>query len=185
MLSFETQKQLEKWLKSNHATETELWVRIFKKGTGTPSVTWNDCVLAALTWGWIDGQRRSLDDVSFLQRLTPRRAKSSWSKKNREHAERLIEEGLMQPPGLKLVEAARADGRWENAYSGSAAMIIPDDFLAALEKNPAAKRHFSTLKRTELFTIYLRLHAARRPETRLKRIAELIATLSRGDVVTA
>jgi len=86
MLSFETQKQLEKWLKSNHATETELWVRIFKKEAGQTSVTWNDCVLAALTWGWIDGQRRSLDDVSFLQRLTPRRAKSSWSKKNREHA---------------------------------------------------------------------------------------------------
>ncbi len=180
-LAFETQKLLEKWLKTNHATESEVWVRIFKKETGKPSVTWNDCVVAALTWGWIDGQKKSLDESSFLQRLTPRRAKSNWSKRNCEHAERLIAEGLMQPAGLAHVEAARADGRWGRAYSGSASMVIPEDFLEALEKSPAAKRFFATLNRANLFTIYHRLHSAKRAETRQKRIADMLARLARGE----
>src|SRR6187551_1246912 len=140
--SFETPRQLEQWLKKNHATAPELWVRMFKKGSGTPSVTWDDCVVAALSWGWIDSQKRTLDEVSFLQRLTPRRAKSNWSKRNCEHAERLIAEGRMQPSGLLHVEAARKDGRWEQAYAGSAEMVIPDDFLKELKKVPAAQKFF-------------------------------------------
>lgn len=180
-LAFENQKLLEKWLKTNHATQTELWVRIFKKETGKPSVTWNDCVLAALTWGWIDGQKKSLDETSYLQRLTPRRPKSNWSKKNCEHAERLIAEGLMQPPGLAHVAAARADGRWGQAYSGSAAMIIPDDFLEALNQSAAARRFFATLNRANLFAIYHRLHTAKRAETRLRRITDIVAKLARGE----
>lgn len=179
--SFETTDQLARWLKSNHATERELWVRIFKKGSGTPSVTWDDCVIVAIAWGWIDGQRKALDEVSYLQRLTPRRPKSNWSKKNREHAERLIAEGRMQPAGLLHVEAARADGRWEQAYAGSSEMVIPDDFLAALQKNRAAKRFFATLDRKNLFSIYHRLHTAKRPETRKKRIESMIAQLARGE----
>lgn len=145
--AFATSRDLEKWLKQNHKTETELWVRIYKKGSGTPSVTWNDCVIACLTWGWIDGHKRALDEASFLQRITPRRAKSNWSKKNCEHAERLIAEGLMQPSGLAHVEAARKDGRWDNAYAGSAGMVIPEDFLEALRKTPAAERFYKTLDR--------------------------------------
>lgn len=179
--SFETADQLEAWLNENHQTRRELWVRIFKKESGTPTVTWSDCVVAAIAWGWIDGQRKSLDDVSFLQRLTPRRARSSWSKKNREHAERLIAEGRMQPAGLGHVEAARQDGRWEQAYSGSADMVIPDDFLQELQKSPAANQFFATLNRRNLYVIYHRVQTAKRPETRSKRIAALVAQLARGE----
>ncbi len=181
MRSFKTSAEFEKWLSANHQTQTELWVRMFKKGSGTPSVDWNDCVVAALSWGWIDGVRKSLDEVSFIQRFTPRRAKSSWSKKNREHAERLMTEGRMQPAGLAHVEAARKDGRWDNAYAGSADMVIPEDFLAALKKSAAAKKFYETLKRQQLFIIYHRLHSARTEATRSKRITELVARLARGE----
>ncbi len=179
--TFEAPEQLHAWLQVNHASETELWVRIFKKGTGTLSVAWDDCVVACIAWGWIDGQRKSLDDTSFLQRLTPRRARSNWSQKNVQHAERLIAEGLMQAPGLAQVEAARSDGRWDSAYAGSADMVIPEDFLAALQQDPAAHAFYATLKRVSLFSIYHRLHSAKRPETRAKRMAELLAKLGHGE----
>lgn len=178
--AFEDATALDAWLNAHHRSETELWVRIFKKGSGTPSVTWADCVVACITWGWIDGHKRSLDDVSFLQRLTPRRAKSSWSKKNREHAERLIASGLMQPTGLVHVEVARLDGRWERAYAGSADMVIPDDFLEAVAMDAAAKAFYDGLDRQNLFAIYHRIHTASRPETRRKRIAAIVAQLSTG-----
>lgn len=178
--SFETPEALEAWLRLHHDSAQELWVRIFKKDSGTPSVNWEDCVVASIAWGWIDGLKRSLDEESFLQRLTPRRARSNWSKKNREHAERLIKEERMQPSGLAHVEAARKDGRWENAYAGSSEMVIPDDFLKELEKNGAAKKFFETLNRQNLFAIYHRLHTAKRPETRTKRIAAIVAQLATG-----
>ncbi len=180
-LAFPTPEHLDAWLARHHATERELWVRIYKKGSGTPSVTWNDCVVAALVWGWIDGHKKPLDAASFLQRMTPRRPKSSWSKRNREHVERLIAEGRMQPAGLVHVEAARADGRWEAAYAGSAEMVIPEDFLAQVRNAPAAKRCFDGLDRRNLFAIYHRLQTAKRPETRAKRIADIIAKLARGE----
>jgi uncharacterized protein YdeI (YjbR/CyaY-like superfamily) len=179
-LSFETAEALESWLEANHYCRSELWVRIYKKDTGITSVTWSDCVIATIAWGWIDGLKKPLDAESFLQRLTPRRAKSNWSKKNREHAERLITEGRMQPGGLVHVEAARSDGRWEQAYSGSAEMVIPEDFLKLLNKNQAAKKFFATLNRTNLYTIYHRLQTAKRPETRSKRIKAMIEQLASG-----
>jgi uncharacterized protein YdeI (YjbR/CyaY-like superfamily) len=179
--TFEAPEQLDAWLRENHASETELWVRIFKKSTGQPSVTWDDCVVAAIRWGWIDGLRKGLDDTSFLQRLTPRRARSGWSQKNVQHAERLIEQGRMQVAGLAHVEAARSDGRWATAYAGSATMVMPEDFLAALQQDPAAHAFYATLKRQSQFAIYYRLHSAKRPETRQKRMAELMAKLARGE----
>lgn len=179
--TFETAEQLHTWLQANHASESELWVRIFKKATGQPSVTWDDCVVAAIAWGWIDGLRKALDDTSFLQRLTPRRARSNWSQKNVQHAERLIAQGRMQAAGLAQVEAARSDGRWATAYAGSATMVMPEDFLAALQQDPAAHAFYGTLKRQSLFTIYHRLHSAKRTETRQKRMAELLAKLARGE----
>ena len=179
--TFETPEQLHAWLRVHHASETELWVRIFKKATGQPSVTWDDCVVAAIAWGWIDGLRKSLDDTSFLQRLTPRRARSNWTQKNVQHAERLIEQGHMQAAGLAHVEAARSDGRWATAYAGSATMVMPEDFLAALQQDPAAHAFYATLKRQSQFTIYHRLHSAKRAETREKRMAELLAKLGRGE----
>ena len=179
--TFKAPEQLHAWLQANHASETELWVRIFKKATGQPSVTWGDCVVAAIALGWIDGQRKSLDETSFLQRLTPRRARSNWSQKNVQHAERLIAQGRMQPAGLAQVEAARSDGRWAAAYAGSATMEMPEDFLAALQQNPVAHAFYATLKRQSLFTIYHRLQSAKRAETREKRMAELLAKLGRGE----
>ena len=178
--AFDTPELLEKWLEANHATETEIWVRIFKKDSGTPTVTWDDCVVVALAWGWIDGQRKSLDEVSFIQRLTPRRAKSNWSKRNVEIAERLIGEGRMQPAGLVPIEAARQDGRWEAAYSGSSEMVIPEDFLLELESNLAAREFYATLNRQNLFAIYYRLTTAKRVETRKKRMTEILAQLAQG-----
>ena len=181
-IAFAAPAQLDKWLKAHRASEKELWVRVYKKGSGTPSVTWNDCVVVAIAWGWIDGHKKSLDDVSFLQRLTPRRPRSNWSKKNCEHAERMIVEGRMQPAGLAQVEAAKRDGRWESAYAGSANLVIPDDFLQALKTNRSAKKAFEGLDRKNLFAIYHRLHTAKRPETRQKRIADFIAKLGRGEL---
>jgi uncharacterized protein YdeI (YjbR/CyaY-like superfamily) len=178
---FEMPHHLEEWLKLNHAAQRELWVRIFKKDSGTPTVTWNDCVVAAIAWGWIDGQRKSLDQFSFLQRLTPRRPKSDWSKRNCEHAERLIAEGRMQSPGLAHVQAAREDGRWEQAYSGSSDMVIPEDFLEELRRTPAAEQFFAALDRRNLYVIYHRIQTAKRLETRKKRIADIVSQLACGE----
>ena len=180
-MAFGTPADLESWLRLHHATATELWVRLFKKDSGRPSVTWADCVVACIAWGWIDGQRLSLDDVSFLQRLTPRRAKSNWSKKNTEHAERLMAEGRMQPAGLLHVEAARRDGRWGRAYSGSAGMVLSDDFLKVLKKKPKAKTFFESLNRQNQFAFYVRVETAKSADTRKKRINDLVARLERGE----
>ncbi|NJO32561.1 MAG: hypothetical protein HC869_04925 [Rhodospirillales bacterium] len=180
-LLFETPADLSAWLAENHNTESELWVRVYKKGSGRRSVVWVDCVVEAIAHGWIDGQKKPLDDHSYLQRLTPRRPNSNWSRKNREHAERLIAEGRMTPAGEFHVDAAKADGRWENAYTGSAEMEIPQDFLEALDGNPAAKAFFATLDRKNLYPIYYRLQTAKRPETRAKRLKSMLEQLARGE----
>jgi uncharacterized protein YdeI (YjbR/CyaY-like superfamily) len=180
-LSFATAMELSGWLAKHHDSASELWVRIYKAGSGKPSVTWSDCVVEAIAFGWIDGQKQPLDAESFLQRLTPRKPRSNWSSKNCEHATRLIAEGRMTPAGLAHVEAAKADGRWGNAYAGSAGMIIPQDFLDALETAPAAKAFFQTLDRKNLYPIYYRLQTAKRPETRAKRMAQILAQLERGE----
>ncbi len=137
-------------------------------------------MLAALTWGWIDGIRNSLDEESYLQRLTPRKARSTWSKKNCAHAEALIAAGEMQPPGLAQVEAAKADGRFEQAYAGSADMVLQPEFLAALEKNPAAKAAFAKLPRSKIFSIYIAIHSAKTEATKQRRMAKAIAELGGG-----
>lgn len=178
--AFRTREQLSQWLERNHAKHTELWVRVFKKQSGTPSVDWEDCVIAALAWGWIDGQRRAFDEESFVQRLTPRRPNSKWSKRNCEIAERLIAEGAMQAAGFAQIEAARQDGRWENAYSGSATMEMPAEFLAAVAESAAAKRRFDALDRRSLYVIYLRLHHVKQARARQRAIAEVIEQLANG-----
>jgi uncharacterized protein YdeI (YjbR/CyaY-like superfamily) len=180
-IAFQNAAELSEWLMSHHRHSSEVWVQIFKKGSGRRSVTWTDCVIEAMRFGWTDGQKLGLDDASFLQRLTPRKPKSNWSARNREHATRLIAEGRMTPAGLAHVEAAKADGRWENAYEGSANMTIPQDFLDALEARPTAKTFFQTLDRKNLYTIYYRLHTAKRPETRARRLSQILAQLDRGE----
>jgi uncharacterized protein YdeI (YjbR/CyaY-like superfamily) len=180
-IAFQNAKELSEWLMSHHQRSSEVWVQIFKKGSGKQSVTWTDCVIEAIRFGWIDAQKLALDEASFLQRLTPRKQKSNWSAKNREHATRLIAEGRMTPAGLAHVEAAKADGRWDSAYEGSATMTTPQDFLDTLEAMPAAKAFFQTLDRKNLYTIYYRLHTAKRPETRAKRLSQILAQLDRGE----
>jgi uncharacterized protein YdeI (YjbR/CyaY-like superfamily) len=180
-LTFENPADLGEWLEKHHGSKTELWVRIFKVGAGRTSVTWTDCVTEAIRFGWIDGQKKPLDEHSFLQRLTPRRPTSSWSAKNRDHATRLIAQGRMAPAGLAQVETAKTDGRWDSAYASSATMTIPQDFLDALETRPEAKAFFLTLDRKNLFSIYYRLQAAKKPETRARRMALILEQLERRE----
>ena len=180
-LSFRSADELREWLAGNHETATELWVRIFRKGTGHETVDWAGCVVEAIAHGWIDGVKMPLDDVSYLQRLTPRKPRSNWSSKNRDHAERLIAEGRMTAAGQRHVDAAKADGRWDSAYSGSAGLEIPQDFLDALDRDPAAKAFFATLDRRNLYRIYYQLQTAKRPETRARRLDRMVAQLSRGE----
>jgi uncharacterized protein YdeI (YjbR/CyaY-like superfamily) len=180
ILTFVTPEDLGGWLKVNHATENELWVKIFKKKTGIASVTWDDVVIEALCWGWIDGIKKSIDDQAYLQRITPRKARSNWSKRNREHAERLIGEGRMMEPGLVHVNAAKADGRWENAYTASE-MKVPEDFLKALESNLVAKAFYETLNKSSRYVIAYGLESAKKPETRQRRFTKFMDMLVRED----
>jgi uncharacterized protein YdeI (YjbR/CyaY-like superfamily) len=177
--SFPNSHALGEWMADNHAGAKELWVRIYKSASGKSSVTWSDCVVEAIRYGWIDGQKKPLDDSSFLQRLSPRKPGSNWSRKNREYAKKLIREERMAPAGLAHVEAAKKDGRWEKAYAGSADMEIPEYFLTALNKLPRAKKFFATLNRQNLFSIYYRLHSAKKPETRAKRMAQILSMLEK------
>lgn len=176
IIAFASPKDLGNWLKVNHAIETELWVKIFKKKTGIPSVTWNDMVMEVLCWGWIDGIKKSFDDQSYLQRVTPRKRRSNWSKQNRENVERLIIEGRMTESGLLHVRAAKVDGRWENAYRVSE-MKVPDDFMAALDSKPRAKHFFETLTKPSHCLIAHRLISAKKPETRQRRFIKFIDML--------
>ncbi len=176
IMTFATPKDLGEWLKLNHATERELWVKIFKKNSGIQSVTWNNVVIEILCWGWIDGVKKSLDDQAYLQRITPRTARSNWSKRNTEHVERLISEDRMMESGLVHVRAAKADGRWENAYVVSE-MEVPEDFLAALDSQPSVKQFFETLNKSSRYVIAYGLTSAKKPETRQKRFTKYMTML--------
>ena len=177
IITFASPKDLGRWLEINHATENELWVKMFKIKTGIPSVTWDHVVIEALCWGWIDGIKKSIDDQTYLQRITPRKARSNWSKRNREHVERLINKGRMMEPGLVHVRAAKADGRWENAYAVSE-MKVPTDFLVALDRKPKAKQFFETLTKSTKYVIAYGLLSAKKPETRQKRFTRFIDMLA-------
>lgn len=180
IMTFETSLDLNEWLKDNHVTESELWVKIFKKNTGIQSVTWSDVVIEILCWGWIDGVKKSLDDQSYLQRITPRKLKSSWSKRNTEHVERLINEDRMKESGLLHVRAAKADGRWDNAYIVSE-MEVPEDFVTALDNQPRAKQFFETLNKSSRYVIAYGLTSAKKPETRQRRFTKYMVMLVREE----
>ena len=179
-MTFATSKDLSEWLKVNHATESELWVKIFKKKSGIQSVTWNDVVIEILCWGWIDGVKTSIDYQAYLQRITPRRARSNWSKRNTDHVERLISEDRMKEAGLVHVHTAKADGRWENAYVVSE-MEVPADFLAALENQPKVKLFFETLNKSSRYVIAYGLTSAKKPETRQRRFEKFMDMLIREE----
>jgi uncharacterized protein YdeI (YjbR/CyaY-like superfamily) len=176
IIAFASPKNLGRWLKLNHAIESELWVKIFKKGSGVPSVTWNEVVIETLCWGWIDGIKKSLDEQAYLQRITPRKTRSNWSKRNTEHIERLIIEGRMEEPGLVHVRAAKADGRWEKAYTTSE-MKVPADFLAAMDDRPKAKQFYETLTQSNRYVISHGLESAKKPETRQRRFEKFMDML--------
>jgi uncharacterized protein YdeI (YjbR/CyaY-like superfamily) len=179
--SFEDAPAFWQWLAQNHDSEPELWLKIYKKGSGQKTIDWEGAVIEALCWGWIDGIKKPLDDQAYLQRFTPRRPGSNWSKRNREHVERLMAEGRMQEPGLIHVRAAQADGRWQSAYAPASEMTMPEDFMAALEERPFAKAFFETLNRQNRYAIAYRLQTAKKPETRQKRFDSFLAMLEKEE----
>lgn len=184
--AFRSEAAFAAWMKAHHARETELWLRTYKKGSGLPSVTSAQALDVALCWGWIDGIRKSYDDQSFLQRYTPRRARSIWSQINRDHVARLTAAGRMTPHGQRQVDAAKADGRWDAAYApirSASEATIPEDLRAAIEASPRARKTFRTLGRLNLFALAFRTNNMRTPAGRARKIAALVAALARGETI--
>jgi len=179
VMDFPDQAALEAWLEAN-ATAPGVYVKLAKKGAGVPSVTYAELVESCLCFGWIDGRSNRLDDRFYLQRITPRRARSIWSQKNVDAVEALTLAGRMRPAGLAAVEAARADGRWERAYAGSADITVPDDLAAALAAQPAAQREFEALDGANRYAVLWRVHTAASDATRAGRIATLVQMLAEG-----
>ena len=173
-------------MRANHAREPEIWLKIHKKGSGLPTVTPAQALDVALSWGWIDAIRKSFDERSFLQRYTPRRARSIWSQINRDHVARLTAAGRMTPHGQRQVDAAKADGRWDAAYApmrSANQATIPEDLRAAIEADPRARKTFRTLGRQNLFALAFRTNNIKTPAGRAKKIAALVAMLARGETV--
>jgi uncharacterized protein YdeI (YjbR/CyaY-like superfamily) len=182
-LRFALAAEWERWLLEHHEASDGVWVEIAKKDTGIESVRYPEVLEIALCFGWIDGRREALDERHFLQRFTPRRPRSRWSQINRQTAERLIAHGRMQPAGLAEVERARTDGRWEAAYAGQKTITVPDDLQRALDARPAAKAFFAELSSQNRYAILFRLHDARRPETRARRLEKFVAMLESGETL--
>jgi len=183
VLAFESDAHWEAWLQEHHASSDGVWVKIAKKASGIPTVAYPDVLDTALCFGWIDGQRKALDDQFFLQRFTPRRARSKWSQINRDKVAALTRAGRMRPAGLAEVERAKADGRWDAAYGGQAAMTVPDDLQAELDARPDAAAFFAALSSQNRYAILFRLHDAKRPETRSRRLAKFVAMLEAGETI--
>jgi uncharacterized protein YdeI (YjbR/CyaY-like superfamily) len=181
VLSFSSSEEWWEWLELNHAESDGLWMAIAKQGSGIESVRYPEVLDHAICFGWIDGRRERLDEKRFLQRFTPRRARSRWSRINREKAESLIESGLMRPAGLEEVERARVDGRWERAYEPQRGAEIPDDLKRELDASPRAAAFFAKLSAQNRYSILYRLGEARRVETRARRLADFVAMLEAGE----
>ena len=184
--SFRTEASFEAWMKTHHDRETELWLRIYKKGAGVPTVVHAQALDVALCWGWIDGIRKSFDKESFLQRYTPRRPRSLWSQINRDHVARLTAAGRMTAHGQRQVDAAKADGRWDAAYApirSASEAGIPDDLRAAIEANPRARKTFRMLGRMNLFALAFRTRNMKTPAGRARKIEALVAMLARGETI--
>ena len=179
--SFASKTKWAEWLAKQHDKSAGMWLKLAKKDSGIPSVTYDEALDVALCYGWIDGQKKGFDDKYWLQKFTPRGPKSIWSKINTEKAERLIAAGEMKPAGLKAIEAARQDGRWDAAYSSQRNMSVPEDFQAALDKNKKAKIFFTTLNSANRYAILFRIQTAKKAETRAKRIQQFIQMLERGE----
>lgn len=180
---FEQPRDWEQWLEVNHGQPQGLWLKIGKKAAGKASVSYAEALERALCFGWIDGQKQTYDGEYFLQKFTPRRAKSVWSKVNVEKVAALTAAGKMRPAGLAAVEAAKADGRWDQAYDSARTMAVPVDFQTELDANPDAKAFFATINKTNSYAILYRIQSAKKPETRQARIEKFITMLNERKVL--
>ena len=182
-LRFASSAEWEEWLEENHGACEGVWIKMAKKDSGVESVRYPEVLESALCFGWIDGRREALDERYFLQRYTPRRSRSRWSRINREKVERLIAEGRMRPAGVAEVERAKADGRWEAAYAGQKSSTVPDDLQRELDAHPIAKASFAELNSQNRYAILYRLQDAKKPETRARRLAKFVAMLEAGETI--
>ncbi len=182
-LPFESKKKWADWLAKEYDKSAGVWLKLAKKDSGIKSITYEEALDVALCYGWIDGQKKGFDDKYWLQKFTPRGPKSIWSKINTEKVERLIASGEMKPAGLKAIEAAKTDGRWEAAYASQKNITVPEDFQAALNKSKKAKAFFDTLKSGERYSFLFRVHNAKKPETRAKRIQQFVGMLEMGEKI--
>jgi uncharacterized protein YdeI (YjbR/CyaY-like superfamily) len=178
IISFATQQDWESWLKEHHTATRGMWLKIAKKDTGIPSLSYAEAVESALCYGWIDGQKAAGDEQYWLQKFTPRGPKSMWSKVNCDKATALLASDRMQPAGIRQVELAKADGRWETAYDSQSKISIPDDFQRELDNNQKAQEFFTTLNSVNRYAILFRIQTAKKPETRSARIKKFIEMLS-------
>ncbi len=181
VMLFERQQDWAAWLNKNHATTSGVWLMLAKKAAGITSVSYDEALEVALCYGWIDGQKKSYDESSWLQKFTPRKAKSIWSKTNREKAQQLIRSGKMKPTGLKEVERAKQDGRWDTAYDSPSRSTVPADFQAELDRNAKAKAFFATLNSQNRYAILFRIQTAKKAETRVKRIQQFVRMLEKKE----
>jgi uncharacterized protein YdeI (YjbR/CyaY-like superfamily) len=180
---FASKAKWAEWLAKQHDKSAGVWLKLAKKDSGIPSVTYDEALDVALCYGWIDGQKKGFDDKYWMQKFTPRGKKSIWSKINTEKAERLIASGDMKPSGLKAIEAAKQDGRWDAAYASQKNITIPEDFQAALDQNEKAKAAFAKLKSAERYSFLFRIHNAKRPETRAKHIQKFVEMLEENKTI--
>jgi len=181
IIPFCSQKDWEKWLEINHSISDGIWLQIYKKGSGTPSVVYAEALDEALCYGWIDGQLKPGDKNFYLQRFTPRRARSTWSKRNIQHVERLEKAGKMKPSGWKVIEDAKGDGRWDNAYDAPGSMTIPQELIDELSKVPQSLTFFETLNKVNKYAIVWRYQSAKTPELRSKRLKAILEKLAKGE----
>ena len=180
-LAFESVEAWEAWLREHHAASPGIWLKLPKKGSGIPSVTYAEALEDALCYGWIDGQRRSLGETFYVQKFTPRTMRSMWSKRNRERVAELAAAGRMQPAGLREVERAKEDGRWDAAYDAPSTSTVPDDLRRELDRHPEAAAFFATLDSRNRYAILHRIQTAKKPETRARRIEKFVAMLRAGE----
>ncbi len=182
VLDVRSVEEWEHWLERNHAKAPEgVWLRLFRKGRSEADLDYSQALESALCFGWIDGQKRRHDDISWVQRFTPRRPRSGWSKVNTERAERLVAEGRMRPAGLREIEAAKQDGRWTRAYDPPSAASVPEDFLAELNEHEQAAAFFATLDKRNIYAVVYRLQTAKTQATRAKRVRAMIEMFERGE----
>jgi uncharacterized protein YdeI (YjbR/CyaY-like superfamily) len=178
IIAFKDSATWRRWLDENHGKTDGVWLRLYKKASAIPSVSYAEALDEALCYGWIDGQKKSYDEESFLQKFTPRRAGSMWSKRNIEHIQRLTKQELMMPAGIMEVERAKEDGRWAAAYDTPSDMVVPNEFIAELKKHPVAEKFFATLNKANTYAIAWRLQTANTEETRKRRQDKIIALLN-------